>query len=846
MEISDRNFTLAAEHLATLNYDGPVSLSCDDTKLFPSFRLYWDREKKSHFLVGGTDGPLRVADPDQVKKVIAEAKANKASKIRLWCLTIPVPGVAPIIVAAIPIANDLKADALLNYLIQVVNGLLDNKIKVISYACDGTQIERSVQDMFVKWAPDRIEHLIKDPRGQAPPVRIVTAVVRGQVICMIQDAKHALKTFRNNLFSGARLLALGSYTAIYSRIREMAFADGSPLFHRDVEKLDRQDDNAATRLFSADTLKYLADHHPEYLGEIIYLFIFGELIDAYQNRSIPHAERVKLVLRARYFLDSWSASLDISGYSKSVYFLSREAVDITRIIIEGYLALVYIYRDSVDGIFPLLPWLHSSEACEHIFGESRRIVKDFTMLDFLYMIPKLRVKIRSAVLRAKASDSKARATGYSHTYFDNTGLDILALSTFPSDDDIDLVAAEAAEESDSLIALLGLAPSQLHAGMTPTVPILPGISLWYNAEEDSEPDSDADSISEAQQLQDLIDKAEVSVASRSHRQDKELLNLTSAALALTADDMIKIHTCNGNEDEVLDELVAEENGNIQAVLDAIPILSITEASKPLGRGTIQAARGVRTRIVDRSSEKAKQDSLRQQLIKKLHLALKEEQDYATGTGLERNARWHAPAPGGRGAKESEATLPAGNSANAASTATAVAKAAAGRRKSVFTKAGVPRLAEVINARVTVFRPIRIGDYGVVLTGRGVMIGCVFQMHAKGGGKNGTHHPVTDSANISALSKISVQIFEKLHGAQFRAIPTATAILQTKEFAHIQPINFLCLLSTSPKIVPTGLELGLEDAERFKTLSGGLGKLNEALKLFRKRDKGEDAEDDGNM
>ncbi|KAJ6613243.1 hypothetical protein B0H10DRAFT_1740913, partial [Mycena sp. CBHHK59/15] len=53
MDISDRNFKLAAEHLKALNYDGPVNLSCDTTTLFPSFRLYWDNEKKSHFLVGG-------------------------------------------------------------------------------------------------------------------------------------------------------------------------------------------------------------------------------------------------------------------------------------------------------------------------------------------------------------------------------------------------------------------------------------------------------------------------------------------------------------------------------------------------------------------------------------------------------------------------------------------------------------------------------------------------------------------------------------------------------------------------------------------------------------------------
>lgn len=95
--------------------------------------------------------------------------------------------------------------------------------------------------------------------------------------------------------------------------------------------------------------------------------------------------------------------------------------------------------------------------------------------------------------------------------------------------------------------------------------------------------------------------------------------------------------------------------------------------------TIQAARGVRTRAVDSSTGKAKEASLRQQLIRKLHLALKEDQDQdlATGTGLERSARWRAPAPGGRGGKVagSQPTAPvAGNSANAALTATALAKA----------------------------------------------------------------------------------------------------------------------------------------------------------------------------
>lgn len=110
------------------------------------------------------------------------------------------------------------------------------------------------------------------------------------------------------------------------------------------------------------------------------------------------------------------------------------------------------------------------------------------------------------------------------------------------------------------------------------------------------------------------------------------------------------------------------------------------------------------------------------------------------------------------------------------------------------------------------------------------------MQSKGRGKYGKHEAVTDSSNISALSKISVQLFENFHGPQFRSIPTSTAILQSKQFAHIAPIDFLCLLSSVPKLVPTGLELAAEDSECFKKLSAGFSKFSDAMKLFRKRGK----------
>jgi hypothetical protein len=304
-------------------------------------------------------------------------------QVRLWCLQIPLPKVAPIIVAAIPIPNDLDADALLIYLEMILNGLLTRGVRVVSYAADGTEVERSVQRLLKARGTTEITYAIRNPRPGYPETKVNITVYDGQPTCMVQDSSHGLKTDRNNLFSGARLLAFGNHVALYRRIRQAAFEDKSPLYHRDVEKLDRQDDNAATRLHSGAHIKFLVAQHPDWLLEIAYITVCGDFNDAWQSRSMSHLERIKLVLRAGYFFDMWATYLDRCGYNRAQHYVSREFTDTIQFLIDGLISLVIIYRDHIEGDYPLLPWPHSTEPCEHIFGESRREVTDFTMLDFL-------------------------------------------------------------------------------------------------------------------------------------------------------------------------------------------------------------------------------------------------------------------------------------------------------------------------------------------------------------------------------------------------------------------------------------------------------------------------------
>lgn len=90
---------------------------------------------------------------------------------------------------------------------------------------------------------------------------------------------------------------------------------------------------------------------------IVYLFVFGELCDAYQNQQIGHDERIQLVLRAKLFLQLWERYLaHVSDGKKHLHFISREAVDICDFLIHGPVSLILVHCDFIPETFPLLPW----------------------------------------------------------------------------------------------------------------------------------------------------------------------------------------------------------------------------------------------------------------------------------------------------------------------------------------------------------------------------------------------------------------------------------------------------------------------------------------------------------
>ncbi|KAF8905727.1 hypothetical protein CPB84DRAFT_1823080 [Gymnopilus junonius] len=815
--IQNRTFSLVIDRLNQLQYDGPVALSCDDTKLLASLRPYYDHDREGFFLMGQVGEPMQLVDHEAFRTVVEENEFQKATKLRLWCIQVPLPKIPTIIVAAMPIPDNLTASNLMEYLWDIVSGFLQRNIKISSYAADGSNVERATQRLLEQRATSTLTIAIKHPHD-GPGVSDFTIripVFGSQPIATIQDPKHLLKTFRNNLFSGARVLTFPNGIATFSQVREISAAADSPIYVRDVEKADRQDDNAATRLFSGATLEWLSENHPEHLA------------------------------------------------------LS---------FITAHFTVLIVYRDHSGGPHPLLPWLLSTEVVEHVFGLCRQIVKDFTMLDFHEMVPKLFNQLRQAALSSKFSDGKARASGYNHTYTDARGIDILALSTYPSNDDINDAAIRAYGEAESLFALLGVTAADLYFQSSAPVQ-LPGIRTWLHEEVDTlfggnaDMDEDSDSITS-----DLMDDYQLALDiledvddDLSPHEERQLMGYRYASIALSIEERQHISALPVLDDDSMEEALAEDSEQISHVLSlcvsevatSLPPVNVDEPENPFGsidpsnidlsslvqlrfaHQTKQAASGVRTSKASRSDESSalprKELTDRQKILHGFAEIIRARGEKGIGTGLDRAWHWRNPAPGGRNSEIDGASAPdlaAGNAANAAATADSNAKKALKHRIEVFKKHGLPDVLG--EARVTSLTPLRVAGktrlgYGIAIspTLNQFVVCKVESIYSKTGGKNGKHADVTDSSNIMAVSYIAAQVFEHQIGSQFRAIPHAQPI-STFRFDHLPPSAFLCALKDAPEITQNGLKISVDDWRLFKELKDNGKKVLEALKAFKQK------------
>ena len=81
--------------------------------------------------------------------------------------------------------------------------------------------------------------------------------------------------------------------------------------------------------------------------------------------------------------------------------------------------------------------MYGSKACKHVFGDPKKIMPDFTLLDFFHIVPKIKYMHLTAYQRNIKTPKPSKAgSGYSIEVTKKKDVNLTVLRTWPSDDDL--------------------------------------------------------------------------------------------------------------------------------------------------------------------------------------------------------------------------------------------------------------------------------------------------------------------------------------------------------------------------------------------------------------------------
>ncbi|PKB95297.1 hypothetical protein RhiirA5_262239, partial [Rhizophagus irregularis] len=227
----------------TLNYRGPIVAMSDNTKLKPALRY----NPVLGCIVGSTlsTEQTKINKYEDIQPIINNIKTKKAiaKDVRAYILQIPLPNFPPVVIALIANNGSDNMSTITSFHQELLTQIAPQlNLPILSIGLDGAIVEFKAQVAIQSYSTDEQLTFKNNKLGvnfSCPIFPNVGPVIR------VQDPKHAKKTSRNAIMSGARLLTLGSSTARFEQLLKLSNLSNSVMYHHDVIKLDRQDDGVA-------------------------------------------------------------------------------------------------------------------------------------------------------------------------------------------------------------------------------------------------------------------------------------------------------------------------------------------------------------------------------------------------------------------------------------------------------------------------------------------------------------------------------------------------------------------------------------------------------------------------
>ncbi|EMD33802.1 hypothetical protein CERSUDRAFT_76503 [Gelatoporia subvermispora B] len=452
-------------------FNGPVAVSGDCTKVRQ--RLTYSNDFGSHVL--GSTLPLsecEVENNEDIDTVIGTIRERRAyaTQTRAILIKVPLPQVPPFVVALLPTDGSDTADSISTMQRQLLQMAAQLKLLVVSSAADGAASELAAQNLMDQSTSELPPLLYSYPlygiNLHAPVFKETGPLVS------VSDPQHGRKTARNQPQHGTHTASLGRGYLVNRSLVQLYTVRNSGLVQRDVVDVDKQDDGAARRLFHHTALAattydddgrcFIKD---ELLGLHVYLFILGELFDAWLNRRMAPRDRVLAALRARFFLHFWHAHIrNLSQeypdlYSTTQSFISPASFNIFNRMCDSLVLLALAYaRYYPDHAF--CPWMLGTEFVEHFFGLARTLLPNFTYAELLKLVKHVMLR-QHILLTGNFQPQKERSSrsGYILDY-DNSpltkeelSLNHVKLSTLELNQTVALAFKEASQISKELLYL---------------------------------------------------------------------------------------------------------------------------------------------------------------------------------------------------------------------------------------------------------------------------------------------------------------------------------------------------------------------------------------------------------
>ncbi|CAG8770229.1 29785_t:CDS:2, partial [Racocetra persica] len=127
----------------------------------------------------------------------------------------------------------------------------------------------------------------------------IISVGANSAISEFNIQKHLISKNTELTISFTQFLTLEYYLATYDQVLDICEQDDSILYKKNIINCDHQDDGASYCLFCSSLLSQIMNSNNSeniHQGLFVYLFVIGELIDAYQNRTILYLERARMAM----------------------------------------------------------------------------------------------------------------------------------------------------------------------------------------------------------------------------------------------------------------------------------------------------------------------------------------------------------------------------------------------------------------------------------------------------------------------------------------------------------------------------------------------------------------------